>query len=210
MQKGAIERAKLEGTGKIYGYARCSTNEAKQDIDRQIRELKDRGATEVYNEYEHGGAIVKPQLDTLFEKVQPGDSIITLEVSRLSRSTKQLCEIIEKVQKNSIRLEIVGSITIDCRDGNLDPMTEAFLKMAGVFAELELKMIRARIRSGMANAKVKGKRIGRPSTSLNSIPDTFFKNYPRLKAGALTKVELSKITGLSRPSIDKYIKIAER
>ena len=200
----------FKNTGKIYGYARCSTNETKQDIDRQIRELKDRGATEVYNEYEHGDAVVKSQLDTLMGKVQPGDSIITLEVSRLSRSTKQLCEIIEQVQYKNIRLEIIGSITIDCRDGNLDPMTEAFLKMAGVFAELELKMIRARIRSGMANAKAKGKNIGRPTTNLETIPAAFYRNYPRLKARAITKIELSKITGLSRPSIDKYIKIAEQ
>lgn len=194
----------------IYGYARCSTNESKQDIDRQIKELKTHGAEVIYNEFEHGDAKVKSQLVLLFDQVNPGDTIVTTEVSRLSRSTKQLCDIIEAVQEKKIRLQIIGSITIDCRDGNIDPMTEAFLKMAGVFAELELKMIRSRIKSGMANAKAKGKQIGRPKTTIHTIPEVFFKNYPRLKSGVITKMELSKITGLSRVSIDKYIKIAEK
>lgn len=77
----------------IHGYARCSTNESKQDIDRQVRELKQAGAENIFLEYEHGDAVVKCQLSSLLEQAQAGDTIITLEVSRLARSTKQLCEI---------------------------------------------------------------------------------------------------------------------
>lgn len=51
---------------------------------------------------------------------------------------------------------IVGSITLDCREGKADPMSETFLQMAGVFSQLELAMIRARVRSGMENARAKG------------------------------------------------------
>lgn len=194
----------------IYGYARCSTNENKQDIDRQIKDLKAHGAKSIYKEYEHGDAVIKAQLSLLMEEVKPGDTIVTTEVSRLSRSTKQLCDIIDAVQKKQIRLQIIDSLTIDCRDGNLDPMTEAFLKMAGVFSELELKMTRERVKSGMENARAKGKIIGRPRTTADSIPDVFYKNYARYKTGTLNKTELAKITGLSRVSINKYIKIAEQ
>lgn len=74
----------------IHGYARCSTNESKQDIDRQVRELKQAGAENIFLEYEHGDAVVKCQLSSLLEQAQAGDTIITLEVSRLARSTKQL------------------------------------------------------------------------------------------------------------------------
>ena len=49
----------------IYGYARCSTNETKQDINRQVRELKAAGAEEIFFEYEHGDASVKEQLTSL-------------------------------------------------------------------------------------------------------------------------------------------------
>ena len=146
----------------IYGYARCSTNESKQDINRQVRELKQAGAEQVYLEYEHGDAKVKAQLSSLLETATEGDAIITLEVSRLARSTKQLCEIIDRVREKRLRLVIVGSITVDCSNGELDPMTNAFIQMSGVFAELELRIIRSRVRSGMANAKAKGVRIGRP------------------------------------------------
>ena len=67
-----------------YGYARCSTNESKQDIDRQVRELKQAGAERIFLEYEHGDAAVKCQLSSLLEQAEEGDTIITLEVSLLS------------------------------------------------------------------------------------------------------------------------------
>ena len=116
-----------------HGYARCSTNESKQDIDRQVRELKQAGAEAIFLEYEHGDAAVKCQLSSLLEQAQPGDTIITLEVSRLARSTKQLCEIIEIIKAKHLRLVIVGSITVDCSNGEIDPMTNAFIQMSGVF-----------------------------------------------------------------------------
>ena len=159
----------------IYGYARCSTNESKQDINRQIKELKAAGAEEVIFEYEHGDARTKKELNLLLQLAKAGDTIITLEVSRLSRSTQQLCELIDILREKRLRLVIMGSITIDCREGKADPMSEAFLQMAGVFSQLELAMIRARVKSGMENAKAKGKKIGRRPTTKEDIPSSFLK-----------------------------------
>ena len=190
-----------------HGYARCSTNEDKQDINRQIRELKQAGAEEVIFEYEHGDAKVKKNLEMLLETAAEGDTIITLEVSRLSRSTKQLCDIIDIIREKHLRLVIVGSITIDCRNGELDAMSSAFLKMAGVFSELELQMIRARVRSGMANAAAKGKHIGRPQTTKDDIPAVFYKHYPAFMAGTLNVSELARVCGLSRPTVYKYLRL---
>ena len=163
---------------KVYGYARCSTNEDKQDINRQIKELKIAGAEEVVFEYEHGDAKVKQNLNMLLDTAQEGDTIITLEVSRLSRSTQQLCEIVEVIKKKKLRLIIVGSITVDCRNGNIDPMSQAFIQMSAVFSELELSIIRARVRSGMRNAKEKGVKVGRRPTTKDDIPPLFYKHYP--------------------------------
>lgn len=191
---------------KTYAYARCSLNEDKQDINRQIRELKAQGAEEVIFEYEHGDQI-KKNLNLLLDTVQPGDTIITLEVSRLSRSTQQLCEIIDIIRNKRLRLVIVNSITIDCRDGKIDPMSEAFMKMAGVFAELELQMIRSRVKSGMANAKAKGKQIGRKPTTKEDIPAVFYKHYPAYVAKKMNVSELARICKLSRPTVYKYLKL---
>ena len=191
----------------IYGYARCSTNEDKQDINRQIRELKDAGAEEVVFEYEHGDAKVKKNLHMLLDMATAGDTIITLEVSRLSRSTQQLCEIIDVIRAKKLRLVIVGSITIDCRNGQTDPMSEAFLQMAGVFSQLELAMIRARVKSGMENAKAKGRRIGSPQTTKEDIPAVFLKHYAIFMEGKMNVSELARVCGLSRPTVYKYLKL---
>lgn len=192
-----------------HGYARCSTNESKQDIERQVRELKAAGAESLFVEYEHGDADDKKQLALLLERATAGDTIITTEVSRLSRSTKQLCEIIDRIQKQKLRLEILGSITIDCRSGELDPMTKAFLQMSGIFAELELSMIRARVRSGMANAKAKGAKIGRPQITAEEIPSVFYRHYPAFKKGSLNISELARVCNLSRTTVYKYISLLE-
>ena len=193
-----------------YGYARCSTNETKQDINRQVRELRTAGAEEIFLEYEHGDSKVKSQQEAMFAQAQAGDTIITLEVPRLARSTQQLCEIIDKVREQRLCLVIVGSITLDCREGQADPMSEAFLQMAGVFSQLELSMIRARVRSGMANAAARGSKIGRPQTTKDDVPAIFLRHYPAYKSGHLNISELSRVCDLSRTTIYKYISLLER
>ena len=194
---------------KTWGYARCSTNEEKQDVQRQIRELKAAGADEVIFEYEHGDAKVKANLEMLLDAAQPQDTIVTLEVSRLSRSTQQLCQIIDVIRDKHLRLIIVGSITIDCRSGDVDPTSQAFIQMSAVFAELELSMIRSRVRSGLQNAKAKGVKLGRKPTTKETIPTVFYKHYPSYAAGKLNVSELARVCGLSRPTIYKYLKMVE-
>ena len=118
----------------IYGYARCSTNEKLQDINRQVRELKQQGATDktIYLEYESGIKEDRAELSKLLDIVRPGDTIIATEVSRITRSTKQLCEIIEFAKAQHIKL-VMGTFVVDC-SRELDPMTEGMLKMMGVFS----------------------------------------------------------------------------
>ena len=192
-----------------YGYARCSTNENRQDIQRQVRELKAAGAEEIVVEYEHGDSKIKSQQAAMFDQAAAGDTIIVLEVSRLARSTQQLCEIIEHVREKRLRLVIVGSITLDCRSGQADPMSEAFLQMAGVFSQLELAMIRSRVRSGMENARAKGRQIGRPQVSKEDIPASFLRHYPAHKNGQLNISELARVCDISRTTAYKYKALLE-
>ena len=193
----------------VFGYARCSTNEAKQDIDRQVRELKSAGAEKIFLEYEHGDSAVKEQLSLLLEQAQAGDSILTLEVSRLARSAKQLCDIIETVKAKHLRLSIVGSIQVDCSNGELDPMTNAFIQMSGVLAELERRIIRERVKSGMRNAAAKGGKIGRPQTTKDDIPPSFYRHYASYKNGTLNISELSRVCNISRTTAYKYLSLLE-
>lgn len=140
---------------EIYGYCRCSTDESRQDIDRQRRELRKLGVKDenIYFEYVTGKKLVKIEWERLLDRIEDGDTIATTEVSRISRSTKQLCEIIELAQERQIKL-VIGGMEIDCSKD--DPMSRGMLMMWGVFAELESALISQRVKSGMANPKEKG------------------------------------------------------
>lgn len=195
-----------------YGYARCSTNESKQDIDRQRRELIEMGIKKenIFWEYESGTKDDREQLNRLMKIVEPGDSITSLEVSRLTRSTQKLCEIIKEVQEKQIKLVIAGSLTVDCSPGKeIDPLTKGMLMMWGVFAELEHDIIVQRVRSGMRNAAAKGKKIGRPRTTADNLPSVFYKYYPRFSTGKINLSEFARLCGMSRVTIYRYLDIVE-
>lgn len=195
----------------IYGYARCSTDETKQDIQRQTRELITLGANKeaIYFEYESGTKKDRVQFNRMLNEVKEGDTIVTTEVSRLSRSTQHLCEIIEVIKNKKLKLIIGNTMTIDCTKGELDAMTNAFLQMSGVFSELERNIISQRVKSGMANAKAKGKIIGRPSTTSDDIPYIFLKHYPKYKINEINVSEFARLCNMSRTTIYKYIKLVE-
>lgn len=196
----------------IYGYARCSTNEERQDIDRQKRELYSLGVTEdkyIYWEYESGIKENRAEFQKLLDIVKCGDTIVTTEVSRLTRSTRQLCEILQLVRDQKLILNIGGSFTVDCSKGEIDPMTEGMVKMWGVFAEMERNIISQRVKSGMKNAKAKGKKIGRPELSSASLPDKFWKYYKMYQTKQINVTEFSKMMDCTRATVYKYIKIAE-
>ena len=78
-----------------YGYARCSTDETRQDIHRQERDLRELGAEKIFCEYESGTKRNRAQLNLLLSVAEKGDVIIATELSRITRSTKDLIEIID-------------------------------------------------------------------------------------------------------------------
>lgn len=196
---------------KVYGYCRCSTTEERQDINRQKRELYKLGVEEdknIYWEYESGTNNDRVEFNKLLDILEKGDTLCTTEVSRLTRSTSYLCEILGKVQEKHIRL-MIGNFVVDCREDNIDPMTKGMLMMWGVFAEMERDMISARVKSGMANAKAKGKKIGRPKVDKTNLPINFLKYYPMYKSKEINITEFSRLAELSRKSIYKYLEIVE-
>lgn len=194
-----------------YGYARCSTDETRQDIDRQKRELFQMGVLEdkhIYWEYDSGIKEDRAELQKLLDIISPGDTIAATEVSRLTRSTKQLCDILQIVQERHMRL-LIGSFSVDCRTDEIDPMTKGMLMMWGVFSEMERDIISQRVKSGMKNAAAKGKRIGRPRVTTESIPDKFWKYYRMYQRKEISIAECARLMECSRTTIYKYIELAE-
>ena len=195
-----------------YGYARCSTDESRQDIDRQKRELFSLGVEEdkhIYWEYESGTKEDRAELTKLLDVIREGDTVAATEVSRLTRSTKQLCEILQTVQKKKIRL-LIGSFSVDCRSEDMDPMTKGMLMMWGVFSEMERDIISQRVKSGMKNAAAKGKQIGRPRTTVDALPDRFWKYAGMYKRKEISIAEFARLMGCSRTTIYKYMDIASK
>lgn len=192
----------------IYGYARCSTNEERQDINRQKRELYTLGVTDekyIYWEYESGMKDDRTEFNKLLDIVTEGDTVATTEVSRLTRSTKHLCEILQTVRDKKLILNIGGSFVVDCSKGELDPMTEGMIKMWGVFSEMERNIISQRVKSGIKNARAKGKQIGRPPTTVDGLPDKFWKYYQKYKNREINVAEVARLMKCSRVTIYKYL-----
>ncbi len=187
----------------VYGYARCSTTETKQDVERQIFELRAMGAEEIYHEYESGTVIQRPELVKMMNHVSEGDTIVTTEVSRITRSVKQLCEFVETAKRKHLKM-IFGTFVVDCT-GELDVMTEGMLKMMAVFAEIERNLIVERVKSGIKNARAKGVRLGRPALKLSDIPADVVKHFDIFKQGSINKKNFAKLCGISRPTLNKYI-----
>ena len=196
---------------RVYGYCRCSTNESKQDVEYQIKELVEKGIKkeDIYFEYQSGSREDRPILSRILKDMVKGDSLYVTDITRLSRSTKQLCSIIDFINTNKMRL-VIGSLDVDCRSDNIEPMVEGMLKMMAVFAELDRKMKVYQINLGLKNAVKSGKTLGRPKTTKEDIPNLFYKYYPMYKNNQINKKEFSRLSKLSYPSIYKYISIVEK
>lgn len=197
--------------GKIYGYCRCSTTEERQDVNRQKRELYKLGVVEdknIYWEYESGSNNNRTEFNKLLDLLEKGDTLCVTEVSRLTRSMSYLCKLLEIVRERQIRL-IIGNFIVDCREDDIDPMTKGMLMMWGVFAEMEKDMVSARVKSGMENARAKGKKIGRPTVDKTNLPINFLKYYPMYNSKMINITEFSKIADISRKSIYKYLALME-
>ena len=195
----------------IYGYARCSTNESLQlqDIGRQYRELEKLGVKKenIFAEYESGTKVERMQLNKLLNIVNEGDTVACTEASRITRSIKQLLEILEFAKKKHIKL-ILGSFVVDFTN-DVDPMTLAVVQLMGVFSELERNIISERVKSGMENAKAKGKQIGRKVVTVNDIPELFKKYYSLYREKRITKEMLAEFSKVSYPTCLKYCKMLD-
>ena len=195
--------------GKIYGYARCSTTEKRQDIERQVAELYSMGANFVIQEFDSGGNTERVRFGELLTALSVGDSVYATEVSRVTRSLKQLCEIIELAKAKQLLLKF-GVLEFNCKDGRLAPFPLAMLQIMGVFAELERNLATERINSGLAHAKSKGVKLGRPKKTAVNVPVEMRKYWYQYTAGKLTVAEYAKLAGLSRPTVYKYIKLLQQ
>ena len=151
------------------------------------------------------GSKESPELAALMGGLAEGDTLAVTEVSRLTRSLHQLCHTVETARDKRVRLRC-GSLDIDFSK-RADPAMLAMLYVMGVFAELEVAMTTDRIKSGLANAAAKGTKLGRPKLKEADIPQTVKDLLPRWRSGELSKIKYARLTGVSRPTLDKYLRL---
>ena len=194
----------------VWGYARCSTNEKKQNIEMQLRALKETGATDetIYVEWESGSKEDRKELNKLFNAVRDFDTISVYSIDRVSRSSLQFIKIINFIEEHHLKLIITQSgFVVDCTSNKMDIMTETLLKVISIFNEMERKVICARVQDGVNNAKLKGIKLGRPKTGYEDIPEVFFRYLPKYLNREINKSEFARLSNLSYPTIYKYLEI---
>ena len=192
---------------KTWGYARSFMNENPTDDEKQINELIAEGAEDVIFEYEYVNPKETRPFQMLLKMAQPGDTIIALELCRICSSTLEFYHIVQGIVERQLRLLIVDSCTIDCRKVPYDPTTAAYMDLASMLYMLEVSERFSKKRSVSSGVRLERKKIGRPLTTLDDIPDLFFMYYPQYEADEISVSEFARRCKLSRPSIYKYTRI---
>ena len=180
----------------LVGYARVSTE--GQSLNRQIDMLVDYGVDKrnIYQEKISGTKMKREQLDKMIEELQEGDTVIITDLTRISRSTKDLLEIVELLQSKNVHLvSNKESLDTSTATGKL------MLTMIGAINEFERVNLLERQKEGIAIAKAAGKYKGRKEVKI----DSFEQYYQRYKNREFTKSGLAKELNISRPTLDKLI-----
>ena len=143
----------------LVGYVRVSTEE--QSLNRQIDSLINYGVDErnIYKEKVTGTKINRTELTRLIDELKPNDLVIVAELTRLSRSSKDLFEIVEKIQQR-------GADIKSLKESWLDTTTAQGKLMFTIFAGLsqfERDLISERTKEGLKSARLRGSKLGRPA-----------------------------------------------
>ncbi|MDR0170887.1 recombinase family protein [Bacillus paranthracis] len=179
-------------------YIRVSTVE--QNEARQVEAMKQYNIDKVYQEKVSAKNTDRPKLQEMLDFAREGDAIYIADFSRLARSTKNLLELVELVEL----LESKGVQLVSIKE-NIDTSTvtgRLMLKMISAINDFERENMLERKREGITIAKAEGKYKGRKEVS---IPD-FDKHYQRYMSRKVSKSQLAKELGVSRPTLDKLIK----
>lgn len=185
----------------VYGYMRISTQNEAQKFDRQEAQLQ--GQVDVLvNERISGSKRNRPELDKMLDLLEPGDVVLILSIDRLSRSTKDLLEIVEIIRAKGASLRSLQDSWLDTTSDN--PMSDFLLTVMGALAEVERKNIVKRVNEGLAVAKNKGVQLGRPKANSNKVAYAL-ELYDK---GEHTAKQIAEITGISRKTL--YNKLNER
>ncbi len=205
----------------IYAYTRISTNKITQKSDRQVENIKSfvkenniKTSDVVFiNETISGKTAPneRPKYKKLKEIINTDDILIINDLDRLGRDADSTISEVKELQRLNIKLVILDIPYLNqlntLQDESIYKMiVDILVTLKSHIAQQEREKISKRVKEGL-NAT--DKKLGRPITVTEDIPSEFLKHFDLYKSGKVNKSDLSRLTGLSRPSVNKYIRLLE-
>ena len=179
----------------VFGYARVSTEQ--QNLDRQIDMLEKYGVDRIYNEKMTGTKRNRPELEKLLERLTEGDTVVVESLSRLGRSTKDLIWLMEMFNEKGVNLvSLKESIDTTSSTGKL-----LFALMSAI-AQFERDVIADRTREGIASARARGRKGGRPKSN----PEKLKMAVKLYNSKQYSIKEIEKMTGIKKDTLYRAIR----
>ena len=191
---------------RTYYYARVSTKE--QNLDRQIAAFVALGAEEreIITDKESGKSLDRPGYQALKNVIlRQGDTLVVKSLDRLSRSKTDIRNELQYFKDQGIRLKVIDLPTtmMDLPEGQswvFEMVNNILIEVMGTIAEQERATIKQRQAEGIAAAKAKGKKFGRPTIKA---PENWEQVYATWKRGEITAKAAMEMTHLKRTSFYK-------
>ena len=183
----------------ILGYARVSTD--GQNLDRQIDALTKVGVSKkhIYCEKMTGTKSDRPELNRLIHDLETGDTVIIADLTRISRSTKDLLEIVDKIKNKGAYIKSLKDTWLDTTSSN--PYNDFLLTVMSGLSQLERDLISQRTKEGLVSAKARGRNGGRPSKQ-NEKAEMVMALYD----SGMKIADIVRNTELSRSTVNRIIK----
>ena len=180
-----------------FGYARCSTLD--QNLDWQIDALMKEGCDRIFQEKFTGTRKDRPELLRMLDMLREGDTVIICELTRLSRSVKDLFDLVERVEKAGANIKSLKEPWLD----TTTPQGRLLFTIFSGVSQFECELIRERTMEGLASARARGRMGGRPGKDKKVVEQALTLYDSR----AYSVDEISKTTGISRATLYKYINL---
>ena len=179
------------------GYARCSTLD--QNLDWQIDALTKEGCDRIFQEKFTGTRKDRPELLRMMDMLREGDTVIICELTRLSRSVKDLFDLVEQVENAGANIKSLKEPWLD----TTTPQGRLLFTIFSGVSQFERELIRERTMEGLASARARGRMGGRPGKD-KKIVEQALTLYD---SKAYSVDEISKTTGISRATLYKYVNL---